>query len=72
MKKAEFKKLIKECIKEAIIEDGVLSTVISEVVRGLNVGQIVEAKPVVSEQAREEQTNLELQKEQEMSKKQLE
>ena len=68
MKKSEFKKLvkpiIKECISEVLLEEGLLSNVISEVVKGLNVGQIVEAKPAVSEQAREEQVNLEFQKEQ--------
>ena len=39
MNKAELKKvlkpLIKECVKEVIFEDGTLSTVISEVVKGL-------------------------------------
>jgi hypothetical protein len=39
MNKAELKKilkpLIKECIKEVIFEDGALSTVVSEVVKGL-------------------------------------
>jgi len=64
MKRAEFKKLFKECIKEAIIEEGVLSTIISEVVKGLNVGQIVEAKSAVSEQVQKEQVDHELQKEQ--------
>ena len=68
MKKSEFKKLvkpiIKECISEVLLEEGLLSNVISEVVKGLNVGQIVEAKSAVSEQAREEQVNLEFQKEQ--------
>ena len=47
MKKTELKKilkpLIKECIKEVIFEDGTLSSIISEVVKG--VGEpIVEAK----------------------------
>ena len=47
MKKQELKKLlkplIKECIKEVIFEDGTLSSIISEVVRG--VGEpIVETK----------------------------
>ena len=47
MKKQELKKilkpLIKECIKEVIFEDGTLSSIISEVVKG--VGQpIVETK----------------------------
>ena len=49
MKKSELKTilkpLIKECIKEVIFEDGVLSSLISEVVKGTNSTQIVtEAK----------------------------
>jgi len=49
MKKNELKKmlkpLIKECIKEVIFEDGALSTIISEVVKGTSGAQpIVEAK----------------------------
>ena len=40
MDKSEFKKilkpLIKECIKEVIFEDGILSGLITEVARGLN------------------------------------
>jgi hypothetical protein len=49
MKKNELKKmlkpLIKECIKEVIFEDGALSTIISEVVKGTSGSQpIVEAK----------------------------
>ena len=47
MNKNELKKilkpLIKECIKEVIFEDGTLSTIISEVVKGTS-GQIVEHK----------------------------
>ena len=48
MNKAELKKLpkplIKECIKEVIFEDGVLSGVVSEVARGMGGVQIVEAQ----------------------------
>ena len=51
MKKNELKNilkpLIKECIKEVLFEEGTLSTIISEVVRGTSQPQpIVEAKPV--------------------------
>jgi len=51
MKKDELKKilkpLIKECIKEVIFEEGTLSTIISEVVRGTSQAQpIVETKQV--------------------------
>jgi len=42
MKKSDFKKLIKpivkECIQESLLEDGILSKVISEVAMGLNSG----------------------------------
>jgi hypothetical protein len=48
MKKAELrqilKPLIKECIKEVIFEDGVLSGIISEVVKGTSNKQITEVK----------------------------
>jgi hypothetical protein len=51
MKKTELKKilkpLVKECVREAIYEDGILSNVISEVVKGLRTTQqqaIVEHK----------------------------
>ena len=48
MKKNELQKilkpLIKECIKEIIFEEGVLSSLISEVVQGLGQQVIVEAK----------------------------
>ena len=38
------KPLIKECIKEVIFEEGTLSTIISEVVTGLDKPMVVEAK----------------------------
>ena len=48
MNKAELKKilkpLIKECIKEVIFEDGTLSTVVSEVVKGLG-NPLTESRP---------------------------
>jgi len=48
MNKAELKKtlkpLIKECIKEVIFEDGVLSGIISEVVKGTGSQRIVETQ----------------------------
>jgi hypothetical protein len=43
MKKSEFKKLIKpivsECIKESLMEDGLISGIIAEVVRGMSAPQ---------------------------------
>ena len=48
MKLTEFKKvirpLIKECIKEVILEEGVLSNVVSEVAKGLNGNLVTESK----------------------------
>jgi hypothetical protein len=46
MKRSELKNIIKpmvaECIKESLLEDGILSTVISEVVKGMNTQLMVE------------------------------
>tara|TARA_R100000657_G_C4611637_1_gene64425 strand:+ start:318 stop:707 length:390 start_codon:yes stop_codon:yes gene_type:complete len=36
MKKSELKNIIKECVKEVIFEEGVLSGIITEVIGGLN------------------------------------
>ena len=36
MKKSELKNIIKECVKEVIFEEGVLSGIITEVVRGVS------------------------------------
>ena len=48
MKPAEFKKLlkplIKQTVKEVILEEGMLSNIVSEVARGLNGNLVVEAK----------------------------
>tara|TARA_R110000824_G_scaffold275225_1_gene463923 strand:- start:315 stop:704 length:390 start_codon:yes stop_codon:yes gene_type:complete len=48
MKTSELKKvlkpLIKQCIKEVIFEDGVLSGIITEVVKGVGTAPIVEEK----------------------------
>ena len=48
MKKAELKKilkpLIKECIKEVIFEEGTLSTIISEVMKGTSPQKVVHEK----------------------------
>ena len=51
MKKSELKALlrpmIKECIKECILEEGVLSGIITEVVKGLNSSVITETKKTI-------------------------
>ena len=62
MKKSELKKILKplidECIKESLMEDGLISGIIAEVVRGMNAAQpIVEtqqpqADPVVERMKR--------------------
>jgi len=54
MKKSQLKQLlkpiIKECINEALIEQGLLSNIISEVVKGLQpIQTIVEAKQPISQ-----------------------
>ncbi len=50
------KPLIKECIREAIFEEGVLATLVAEVATGLGTTRIVEAKsepsPGISQQSR--------------------
>ena len=44
MKKSELKNIIKECVKEVIFEEGVLSGIISEVANGLQpLGTVQEA-----------------------------
>ena len=48
MKKDDLKKLIKplvkECIHEVLLEEGLLSNVVAEVTKGMQAGMIVEAK----------------------------
>ena len=58
MKKSELKNLIKECIKEVIFEEGVLSTIVTEVATGMrattNVGVVRESPtPQVESQMRD-------------------
>ena len=52
MKKSELrqvlKPLIKECIKEVIFEEGILSNIVSEVAQGLGGQTIVETKQAAS------------------------
>ena len=49
MKKSELKKILKplveECVRDALIEGGLLSNVVSEVARGLTSNLVVENKP---------------------------
>ena len=41
MKRSELKEMIKECVKEALFEEGVLSEIIAEVAFGLTKAQSV-------------------------------
>jgi hypothetical protein len=42
MKKSELKNIIKECVKEVIFEEGVLSGIITEVAQGLTGASIIQ------------------------------
>ena len=61
MKKTELKKvikpLVKECIQEVLLEEGLLSNVVTEVVKGLNVSPIVEQKIAAPKQINKERNN---------------
>ncbi|HCT54719.1 MAG TPA: hypothetical protein DF712_19925 [Balneola sp.] len=46
MKKSELKNIIKECVKEVIFEEGVLSGIISEVATGLGARKVVETTTI--------------------------
>ena len=52
MKKSELKNIIKECVKEVIFEEGVLSGLITEVVHGLGTSSVVEPTPRKTESNR--------------------
>ena len=61
MKKEELKKilkpLIKDCIKEVIFEEGVLSNIVSEVVKGVGtpiVEQKTQSRPALTSRSRDE------------------
>ncbi len=51
MKKSDLKKIIKECVREVILEDGMLSGIVSEVVQGMSGPVIKEAQQVKRPQA---------------------
>ena len=44
MKKTELKNIIKECVKEVIFEEGVLSGIISEVTHGLGATVVIQER----------------------------
>ena len=45
MKKSELKNIIKECVREVVFEEGMLSGIISEVVQGLGSKSLVQETP---------------------------
>jgi len=45
MKKSELKNIIKECVREVILEEGMLSSIITEVAQGLQGSQLLTAAP---------------------------
>ena len=58
MKKSELKNIIKECVKEVIFEEGVLSGIIAEVAQGLNASTLTERRsPVVSQPTQPRETS---------------
>ena len=77
MKKEEFKKLIKESVKEVLIEEGVLSVIVSEVIKGTNTQSAMQARvedvpaAIVQEQ-REEQVQAQREKLLDTKRKMLE
>tara|TARA_Y100000034_G_scaffold114770_1_gene151229 strand:+ start:216 stop:650 length:435 start_codon:yes stop_codon:yes gene_type:complete len=70
MKKTELKKvlkpIIKECIREALFEEGILSSIISEVVHGLNAPR----RPIVEQRENNEDEMRKLQLEQKQKRSQ--
>jgi hypothetical protein len=66
MKKTELKKILKpiitECVREAILEDGILSGIISEVARGVRGVQINESRPQTTPQKKVDPTLQRMQK----------
>ena len=79
MKREEFKKLVKESVREALIEEGILSTIVAEVLKGTqSVGhQITEdikqdvQKPAISEEEQQQRHETKRQKLMETRKKML-
>ena len=77
MKKEEFKRLIKESVKEVLIEEGVLSTIVSEVIKGTNATSVMQTRvedvPVaVVQEQREEQAQAQREKLLDTKRKMLE
>lgn len=73
MKKSELKSMIKECVKEILFEEGVLSNLVAEVAFGITKAQqtLVESAPV-SQVSNTELAEARAQKEEEKRRKLLE
>ena len=46
MKKSEFKQLIKESVREVLVAEGFLSTIVAEVVKGIGTNVVTESAPI--------------------------
>jgi hypothetical protein len=57
MKKEEFKQLIKESVKEVLLTEGFLSTIVSEVVKGIGNTVITERVTIATPDKSEENTS---------------
>lgn len=61
MKRSDLKKvikpLVKECIQEVLLEEGLLSNVVSEVAKGLSTNVVVERVQSSPEKKRQQQSN---------------
>ena len=74
MKKSELKNIIKDCVKEVLFEDGVLSDLIAEVAYGITKaqGQLLEENRATDQRAKKLEESTRLQKEQDRSQRLLE
>jgi hypothetical protein len=74
MKRSELKAMIKECVKEALFEEGVLSEIIAEVAFGLTKAQniMLEQKAPQQQSSPQIQQELEEEREEERRKKIIE
>ena len=57
MKKSELKNIIKECVREVIFEEGVLSSVVTEVAQGLSSVQVIQESPSARQTRAQPKTN---------------
>lgn len=74
MKKSELKNIIKDCVKEVLFEEGVLSELIAEVAYGITKaqGQLLEENKVSDQRTRELEHAAHLQKQHDRSQRLLE